>query len=47
MYMFKSSRKNEKGVVTVFTSNAKRAFALAVMNFVKNGYKGSPISVFA
>ena len=46
MYVFESSRKNErKGYVTVFTNSHVRAIALAVINFAKNGYKGSPVEV--
>lgn len=43
MYVFKSSRKNEHVNVTVFSTSAKRAFMLALMNFIKHGYKGSPV----
>jgi hypothetical protein len=43
MYVFKSSRKNEHVNVTVFTTSATRAFMLALMNFTKHGYKGSPV----
>ena len=46
MYVFESSRKSEKRVhVTVFTSSYTRAFMLAVINFTKNGYKGSPVKL--
>lgn len=46
MYVFESSRKSErKGYVTVFTNSHVRAIALAVINFAKNGYKGSPVEV--
>ena len=44
MYVFESSRKSEKRVhVTVFTNSYARALMLAVINFAKNGYKGSPV----
>lgn len=44
MYVFESSRKCErKGYVTVFASSYTRALMLAVINFTKNGYKGSPV----
>ena len=44
MYVFKSSRKSESNIhVTVFTNSSKRAFMLALMNFIKHGYKGSPV----
>ena len=44
IYFFKSSRKDDKlsHPVTICASSEKRAFALALINFVKNGYKGSP-----
>lgn len=44
IYFFKSSRKDDKlsHPVTICASNEKRAFALALINFIKNGYKGSP-----
>lgn len=44
IYFFKSSRKDDKlsHPVTICASNERRAFALALINFVKNGYKGSP-----
>lgn len=44
MYVFESSHKSERKVhVTVFTSSYTRALILAVINFTKNGYKGSPV----
>lgn len=44
IYFFKSSRKSDRlyHPVTVCTSNERRAFALALVNFKKNSYKGSP-----
>ena len=44
IYFFKSSRKSDKlsHPVTVCASNEKRAFALALVNFLKNGLKGTP-----
>ena len=44
IYFFKSSRKSDKlsHPVTVCANNENRAFALAILNFTKNGYKGSP-----
>jgi len=44
IYFFKSSRKSDKlsHPVTVCAANERRATALAIINFVKNGYKGSP-----
>lgn len=44
IYFFKSSRKSDRlhHPVTVCAANERRAFALALINFAKNGYKGSP-----
>lgn len=44
IYFFKSSRKSDKLVhpLTICSSSEKRAIALAVINFAKNGLKGSP-----
>lgn len=44
IYFFKSSRKSDKLVhpLTISTTSERRAFALAVLNFAKNGLKGSP-----
>lgn len=44
IYFYESSRKDDKlhHPVTICTSNESRAFALAVLNFAKNGLKGSP-----
>jgi len=44
IYFFNSSRKADKLLhpVTVCAANERRAIALALINFVKNGYKGSP-----
>ena len=44
IYFFKSSRKSDKlsHPVTVCASNERRAFALALINFKKNGLLGSP-----
>ena len=44
IYFFKSSRKSDKlsHPITICTSNERRAFALALINFTKNGFKGSP-----
>lgn len=44
MYVFESSRKSEHRVhVTIFSNSYTRALMLAVINFTKNGYKGSPV----
>lgn len=44
IYFFKSSRKDDKLThpVTICAPNEKRAFALALVNFLKNDLKGSP-----
>ena len=44
IYFFNSTRKADKlsHPLTICASNERRAFALAVVNFAKNGYKGSP-----
>ena len=44
IYFFGSSRKSDKlqHPVTVCAANERRAIALAIINFAKNGYKGSP-----
>ena len=44
IYFFKSSRKSDKlsHPITVCANNERRAIALAIINFAKNGYKGSP-----
>ena len=44
IYFFKSSRKSDKLVhpLTICSNDERRAFALAIINFAKNGLKGSP-----
>ena len=44
IYFYDSTRKADKlhHPVTVCATNERRAFALAVLNFVKNGLKGTP-----
>ena len=44
IYFFNSTRKADKlsHPITVCAVNERRAFALALVNFAKNGYKGSP-----
>lgn len=44
IYFFKSSRKSDKlsHPITICANNERRATALAIINFTKNGYKGSP-----
>lgn len=47
IYFYKSSRKSDKLIhpITVSTSSERRAFAMALVNFKKNGLKGSPVLV--
>lgn len=46
IYFYKSTNaKDGVGIITIFSSSAKRAFGLALMNFIKNGYKGSPVRI--
>lgn len=44
IYFFNSTRKADKlqHPVTVCANSERRAFALALLNFTKHGYKGSP-----
>lgn len=44
IYFFNSTRKadNLSHPITICAANERRAIALAIINFVKNGYKGSP-----
>lgn len=44
IYFFNSTRKADKfsHPVMVCAGNERRAFALALMNFIKNGLKGTP-----
>ena len=44
IYFFKSSEERDGlGCITIMSSSPRRAFGLAVINFIKNGYKGYPI----
>ena len=44
VYFFKSSNKCDKlSQLTIASTTMLRAYALAVMNFKSNGYKGTPI----
>lgn len=44
IYFFKSSRKSDKlSQLTIASTSMLRAYALAVINFKNNGYKGTPI----
>ncbi len=45
IYFYTSSRKSDKlsHPITISTKGSeRRAYALAVINFIKNGLKGSP-----
>lgn len=44
IYFFKSSNKSDKlSQLTIGSSSMLRAYALAVMNFKTNGYRGTPV----
>jgi hypothetical protein len=44
VYFFKSSNKSDNlSQITIASTSMLRAYALAVMNFKNNGYKGTPI----
>ena len=44
VYFFKSSNKSDKlSQLTIGSTSMLRAYALAVMNFKSNGYKGTPV----
>lgn len=44
LYFFKSSEERDGlSCLTVMSSSPRRAFGLAVINFIKNGYKGYPV----
>lgn len=44
IYFFSSSNKKDKvkNPITVVTSSERRAFSMALVNFKKNNYIGSP-----
>ena len=44
IYFYESTNKKDKLVhpLTISTSSERRAYALAVLNFTKNGMIGSP-----
>ncbi len=43
LFFFTSSRKADKcSVITIATWSERRAFGLALAQFYKHGYKGSP-----
>lgn len=44
VYFFKSSNKrDELSQLTIASTSMLRAYALAVINFKNNGYKGTPV----
>lgn len=46
LFMFTSSDKRDNsGIITVMTRKTNIAFGLALMNFVKHGYKGRPVQI--
>ena len=44
IYFYESTSKKDKLVhpLTIITSSERRAYALAVLNFIKNGIIGNP-----
>lgn len=44
IYFYESSNKRDKLThpLTISTNSERRAYALAVLNFTKNHFKGSP-----
>ena len=46
IYFFKSSEERDGlDCITIMSSSPRRAFGLAVINFIKNGYKGYPVKL--
>ena len=47
LYFFNSTNKSDrmKHPLTIATHSEKRAYALAIINFRNNNYKGSPIRI--
>ena len=44
IYFFKSSEERDGlSCLTIMCSSSRRAYGLAVINFLKNGYKGYPV----
>lgn len=44
LYFFISDNPADKcSGITILTSSSRRAYALALNNFIKNGYKGCPV----
>ena len=41
IYFFKSSEeRDDLSCLTIMSSSSRRAYGLAAINFIKNGYKG-------
>ena len=46
IYFFKSSEeRDDLSCLTIMSSSIRRAYGLAVINFIKNGYKGHPVRI--
>lgn len=46
IYFFKSSEERDGlSCLTVISSSPRRAYGFAVINFIKNGYKGYPVKL--
>ena len=46
LYFFKSSEERDGlSCITIMSSSPRRAFGLAVINFIKNGYRGYPVKL--
>ena len=46
IYFFKSSEERDVlSCLTIISSSPRRAYGLAVINFIKNGYKGYPVKL--
>ena len=44
IYFFKSSEERDGlSCLTIISSSPRRAYGLAVINFIKRGYKGYPV----
>lgn len=44
IYFYESTNKNDELIhpITICTNSERRAFAMAILNFLKNNYKGIP-----
>lgn len=48
IYFYTSSRKSDKcSQITILSSTLRRAYALAVVQFKKHNYKGTPRRILA